>query len=218
MKAITVMITAMLVTGSTISARAQSWKHEKIDSYVASHKTMAILPFEIVTKDKTKDGQNRSPEQVAKDNEMDGYGMQRSLADYFITKKPKKYDWTVTFQPVEETNRKLKDKGLTYETMFQVDKDSLCKILGVDAVMYCYTESVRTLSDGAAVAVDIFTGYGGYTGNFQIDIKVHDGESGDMVWKYMRQLPTSYWGQYERLIENLMKRTVEAFPWKVKKK
>lgn len=200
----------------TGAARAQVYKHPNIDQYKADHKTMAILPFVVTRIDKTKEGKNADLEKIEAENETYGFALQRSLRNYFITKKPKKYDWSVEMQSTEETNLLLSNAGIDYKEIILIPKDSLAAILGVDAILFTEVSTLQTISDGAAVALNVFTGYGGYTGNMNLKVEVYDGASGDMEWQYLRALPSSYWGQHEMLINNLMKKTVNNFPYKNK--
>jgi hypothetical protein len=181
-----------------------------------NHKSMAILPVYVIEKDNSGNSNTNKQKGVSQEDEAEGYRLQSSFYNYFITRKPKKVNWTVTIQAYEETNTKLKAANILYSDLLQTPKDELATILGVDALFICQVKKMKTISDDAALALDIFVGYGGYTGNIDIETSIYEGSSAELMWKYDRQLPTNYYGRTDYLVDNLMKRTIEKFPYKEK--
>jgi hypothetical protein len=210
------IIIFLLVLSGTQHLSAQLYESSRLAEAKFNHKSMAILPVYVAEKDNSGQAKKEGRQGVVKEDESEGYNLQRSFYNYFITRKPKKVNWTVEIQTYEETNKKLSEANITYSDITQTPKDELAKILGVDALYFCEVKKLRTISDGGAVALDFFIGYGGYTGNIDIESSIYEGESGELMWKYDRQLPTSYWGQSDFLVDNLMKRTIEKFPYKEK--
>ncbi len=201
---------------SPVASNAQLWESPRLTTAKFNHKSMAIIPVYVTEKDNSSNANKEGRKGVIQEDEAEGYNLQRSFYNYFITRKPKKVNWTVTIQEYEVTNGKLADNNIKYADIMQTPKDELAKYLGVDAIFICEIKKTRTISDGAAIALDIFVGYGGYTGNIDVETSIFEGSTGELMWKYDRQLPTSYWGRSDYLVDNLMKRTIEKFPYKEK--
>lgn len=208
----------LFVAGFAMNTNAQIYESPKMAEAKFNHKSMAILPVYVTEKDNSSDAKKQGNKGVLQEDETEGYNLQRSFYSYFITRKPKKVNWTVQIQGFEETNQKLKDAGIAYADIINTPKEKLATILDVDALFLCDIKKLRTISDGAAVALDIFVGYGGYTGNIDIQTTIYEGSSGEMMWQYKRKLPTSYWGRSDYLVDNIMKATINKFPYKEKTK
>lgn len=204
----------LLIGTKAVSNAQQLFESPRLVSAKFNHKSMAILPVYVTYKDNS----NKETKGIVQEDEMEGYNMQRSFYGYFITRKPKNVNWTVEIQQYEETNRRLTEAGIVYADLLQTPKDELSKILQVDAIYICEVKKLKTISDAAAVALDIFVGYGGYTGNIDVETSIYEGSSGELMWKYDRQLPTSYWGRSDYLVDNIMKLNIKKFPYKEKKK
>lgn len=200
------------------NTNAQIYESPRMAEAKFNHRSIAILPVYVTEKDNSSDANGQGMKGVVQEDETEGYNLQRSFYTYFITRKPKKVNWTVEIQKYEETNEKLKNAGIKYEDIVNTPKDNLAEILGVDAIFFCHIKKLRTISDGAAVALNFFVGYGGYTGNIDIQTTIYEGSSGEMMWQYKRRLPTSYWGRSDFLVDNIMKATVNKFPYKEKTK
>lgn len=213
---------ALLVLFAAGKLSAQTYKSPRLEEAKFNHRTIAILPYYVTEKDKTyrtrKETGNK--EGVTNTDETEGYNLQRSLYNYFITKKPKNINWTVTFQPYEETNQKLKDAAIVWEELPNTPKDKLGEILGVDAFIYAEVKKTTTLDQGSKVAVQIFTGTNVPTGNVDVETSIYESTSGELMWKQDRQIPTDYYYGIgaDKIIDNLMKKAVSEFPYKEKVK
>lgn len=206
----------ILVAGA--KSFAQVWESPKMATAKFNHSTMAIIPVYITENDKSSDADKKGTKGVPQELETEGYNLQRSFYNYFITRKPKNVNWTVTIQEYEVTNQKLKDAGINYSDILATPKADIAGALGVDAIYFCEIRKTKTISDGAAVALDIFVGTGGIQGNMVIETSIYEGSSGELMWKYTRQFATSYWGRTDYLVDNIMKQTVSKFPYKEKAK
>ncbi|MCZ2443095.1 MAG: hypothetical protein LC101_04895 [Flavobacteriales bacterium] len=198
--------------------QGQSYQSPRLAEAKFSHKTMAILPVYVTEKDNSSTAKKEGRQGITQEDETEGYNLQRSFYNYFITRKPKKVNWTLKIQTYEETNQKLKDAGIDYTNIIQTPKDKLGQILGVDAIFICEINKLRTISDAGAVAVDFLVGYGGYTGNIDIATSIFESSSAELMWKFNHKIPTSYWGRSDYLVDNIMKATINKFPYKEKTK
>lgn len=212
------MLIVLLLTGMSTKLVAQVWESPKMATAKFNHSTMAILPVYVTSKDNSTDADKTGTKGIPQEDETEGFNLQRSFYNYFITRKPKNVNWTVTIQEYEVTNQKLKDAGIKYADILSTPKSDLAGVLGVDAVYFCEIRKTKTISDAGAVALDFFVGTGGIQGNMVIETSIYEGSSGELMWKYGRQFATSYWGRTDWLVDNIMKQTVSKFPYKEKAK
>ncbi|MFN5931428.1 MAG: hypothetical protein ACK42F_07550, partial [Sphingobacteriales bacterium] len=102
------------------------------DQVVASAKTVAILPFNVVISYK-KMPMGMTLDMVKENERQESTQMQQGMYTYLLRKSN---DYSVTFQDVDRTNALLKKAGV-FETLGDIMADSICKILNVDAVIKC---------------------------------------------------------------------------------
>lgn len=205
-----------LFIASTLSA--QIWESPKMASAKLNHKSMAIIPVYVTQEDNSSDADRDSTRGIQQEDQTEGYNLQRSFHDYFITRKPKKYNWTVEIQDYVDTNNKLEEAGIAYSDLMNVGKDELASTLGVDAIYFCEVRKTKNISDGGAIALDIFVGTGGVQGNIVIETSIYEGSTGELMWKNTRQFMTTYWGRTDYLVNNIMKQCIRKFPYKEKAK
>ncbi len=216
MKGRVFLIAMLLFISSANLVFAQTYENPRLAAAKFNHTTMAILPVYVTEKDKTEDGRKEDKNGAVSEDEAEGYNLQRSFYEYFMTRKPKKVNWTITFQSYEETNKKIFDAGLIYSEIFQTPKDELATILGVDVIYLCEVKQTKTIANDDAMALDMILGYGGTTGNIQVVASIYEGSSSELMWTFERQFPTNYYGRTDYLVDNIMKQAVQKFPYKEK--
>ncbi len=72
------------------------------------------------------------------------------------------------------------------------------------------------MSDGAAVAVGVIFGVWGNTNSAQTTINIHDGKSGDLLWKYDYEASGSVGSSADKLVNALMRNASKKFPYSTK--
>lgn len=182
---------------------------------LAKHKTVAILPAEVSIQLRPNEAKKISAEQLSDIANKTAYDIQDKMYGWFL-RRGDKFHYTVTFQDINKTNAKLKDAGVAYEDLKNKDRADLAKILGVDAVMQGKTVSEKPMSEGAAVAVAVIFGAWGSTNKVQTTINIHDGKSGDLLWKYDYEASGSVGSSTTRLVDMLMKNATKKFPYSTK--
>lgn len=219
MKSLRILTLIVFLVGVKTIINAQSVKSPNLESAKLRHKTMAVVPVFVTETDKTAKSRKENKDGITTQDENEGLGLQGALIDYFITKKPKNVNLTVEIQEKEITNSKLAGAGITWLDIQDYDKAELCKVLGVDAVMYVEVTKMQNLTKGGQAAIGFFTGVRVPTGNVTTVTNVFDGETGENLWNYTRKIPTDYWTSAgpEKLADNLMKKIVKEFPWVAKK-
>lgn len=184
-------------------------------SALAKHKTVAILPAEVTIQLRPNEAKKISADQLEDIMNKTAYDIQDKMYGWFL-RRGDKFKYTVTFQDINRTNSRLKDAGIKYEDLKSKDREQLAKILGVDAVMQAKTVSEKPMSEGAAVAVGVIFGAWGNTNKVQTAINIHDGQSGDLLWKYDYEASGSIGSSTSKLVDALMRNATRKFPYSAK--
>lgn len=190
----------------------QIYKSQNLSAALQKHKTVAIIPAEVIMKLRPNDSKKTSVEQLIEMQKTTGYDIQDKMYGWFL-RRSDRFNYTVTFQDIVKTNSKLKEAGIAYTDLQSYDRAKLCEVLGVDAVMQDRLTTEKPMSDGAAVAVGLLVGYWGSTNKAATTINIHDGKSGDLLWKYDYSASGSVGSSTTRLVDALMKNATKKFPY-----
>lgn len=188
------------------------YKSSAFDSALAKHKTVAILPADVSTRLRPNESKKITPEQLASMNEKTGFAIQDKMYSWFL-RRSDKFQYTVTFQDVTRTNALLKQAGISYSDLAVKDRVELSKLLGVDAVLQNRTSLDKPMSEGAAVAVGVIFGVWGNTNSAQTTINIHDGQTGNLLWKYDYEAAGSIGSSADNLVNGLMRNASKKFPY-----
>lgn len=211
-----IQITLLFFTSLVLaSCGPKIYKSTEFDTALARHKTVAILPADVSTRLRPNEAKKVTTEQLAEMNEKTGFAIQDKMYSWFL-RRSDKYQYTVTFQDVTRTNALLKQAGIGYNDLAAKDRTELSKLLGVDAVLQDRTSMDKPMSDGAAVAVGVIFGMWGSTNSVQTTINIHDGNTGNLLWKYDYQAQGSVGSSAENLVNALMRNASKKFPYSVK--
>lgn len=191
------------------------YKSASFDTALAKHKTVAILPADVITKLRPNEAKRISPEQLKEINETTGRAIQDKMYSWFL-RRSGKYQYTVTFQDITRTNSLLKNAGITYEDLASKDRAEIAALLGVDAVLQNRSSMDKPMSDGAAVAVGVIFGVWGNTNKVETTINIHDGKSANLLWKYDYEATGSVGSSATNLVNALMRNASKKFPYSAK--
>lgn len=211
MRSISLVLVSLLVFG----CGPKIYQSSNFSAALAKHKTVAILPAEVNMQLRPNEAKKISQEQLNDIVTKTGYDIQEKMYGWFL-RKADKFNYTVKFQDVTKTNALLKDAGISYNDLKTTDRAKLAKILGVDAVLQDHTNMEKPMSEGAAVAVGILVGSWGATNKVQTTINIHDGASGDLLWKYDYQASGSVGSSSTQLVDALMRNASKKFPYSAK--
>ncbi len=130
MKKVTCFLTAVFfILGCTETKQVSNFKE-----MAAKHKTLALLPafasFLLSETDKNKISQ----EQI-NDSELKLSFMIQDEMNKWFQKNKKSY--RITLLDIKKTNDLLFSKGMSFKTFRELSKDTLAKMLNVDAVVFC---------------------------------------------------------------------------------
>lgn len=205
---------AALVSILFASCGPQIYKAADFSTALAKHKTVAILPAEVTIQLRPNEARNTSPQQMEDMRMKTAYDVQEKMQGWFL-RRGEKYHYTVAFQDVIKTNALLKDAGIAYADLKTTDRSKLAKLLGVDAVMQDRLSMEKPMSEGAAVAVGLLMGAWGNTNKVNTTINIHDGTSGNLLWKYDYEAAGSVGSSTTRLVDALMRNATKKFPYTV---
>jgi len=131
----------------------QVFSSPKLKDAVAKHKTVAVLPFTATISYKRLP-KNFDAEANKADEQKLALQMQQGMYTYLLRKAK---DFSVSFQDVERTNALLKQKGI-FDKISELTQDSICKVLGVDAVIKCTYAYERTGSEAGQLPKQFYLG------------------------------------------------------------
>ncbi len=209
------IIFSLLIIATLAGCGPKIYKSNEFDAALAKHKTVAILPADVTTTLRPNEAKKVSAEQLQDINEKTGFAIQDKMYSWFL-RRSDKFAYTVTFQDVTRTNALLKQAGISYNDLAAKDRTELAKLLGVDAVLQNRSSMEKPMSDGAAIAVGVIFGAWGNTNNVQTTINIHDGKSGNLLWKYDYQASGSVGSSATNLVNALMRNASKKFPYSAK--
>ena len=186
------------------------YENPNFDKQTQNHKKVAILPFTVILADKALP-EGITTEELNAQQEDEGRSYQSSVFARFL-KKSKNY--TVSFQDISRTNTLLKKNEIAYSELDMYTKDEIAKILEVDSVISGQIHRDKPMSGGAAVALAVFTGFGGATNKAKLYLTIHDGSNGDLLWSFNHQAAGGLGSDVESVVKRLMKKVARNFPYK----
>jgi hypothetical protein len=187
----------------------QTYSAPSLKTETAKHKIVAILPFEasITYKRPPKNydsSANRNEEMTVAKN------LQQSMYTYLLRKADK---YSVSFQDVDRTNALLKAKGV-YSRIDELPQDSICRILGVDAVIKCSYTYQKTASEAGAIATTVLFGsLGGKTGSGSLTMQLYNGMDGNLLWRFYKSMDDNVMSSADVLVERMMRKVSRNFPY-----
>lgn len=188
------------------------YKSSDFSGALSKHKSVAILPAQVNISLRPNEAKKLTPEQIEEMATKTGYDIQEKMYGWFL-RRSEKFGYTVNFQDVTRTNAKLKEAGIKYADLKNTDRAQLAKILGVDAVIQDRASMEKPMSEGAAVAVGLLVGAWGSTNKVQTTIDIHDGNSGNLLWKYDYEAQGSVGSSTTNLVDALMRNASKKFPY-----
>jgi len=187
------------------------------DNYYQVHKSVAILPFKI-SYDESKLPKEMTPEMLAKAKEDEAYAFQNQLYVQFLERQAKKNLFTVDFQEVSQTNILLNQAGMKFDSLPLYTKKQIKDVLGVDALLSGTMRKEKPMSTGAAVALGVLFGVWGSTNQTFINMSIHDGETGKLLWNYDHEASGSVGSSPEKLAKSLISGVSKSFPYRKDRK
>lgn len=199
-----------------VAAAAQTreiYTNPKFRELTKAHQTVAVLPFKVVLSLRPAEVTKRGgAEGVQRLEEQEGLSVQDAMHSYFLKMKQER-EIAVDVQDLNKTNALLARNGLTPAKLAAATMEELAALLGVDAVVSGTFESSQPMSDGAAVAVLMVTGFGGATNTGKLAVNINDGKTGELLWKYDKTLARGLGSNTGTIIMTIMRKASRQMPY-----
>jgi len=212
MKKLLVLIVCFYFTSlafAQFEGAKQIFESPKLASEIATHKTVAIVPF--TTKITYRKQPKNFNAEANRDQEMTmSKSIQNSLYTFLLRKAD---DYSVSFQDVNKTNILLKKAGMS-DKLDEYTQDEIAKALGVDAILGGTFQTEQTKSEGAAIASAIvFGGLGGKTGTGSLTLTIYNGSDGELLYRFFKTMDDNLTTSTDDLIERMMRKVSRQFPY-----
>lgn len=197
-------------------ALSWSWAGAQKNIYISAHfddlskdqKVLAIIPFFTHL-----DLDNpHSADELKRLEQKEGYAVQEALETYFGRGRKRK-KFTVSFQNCKDTNAMLARHDITYENIDRYTIRELSGVLGVDGIISGNLDINILLSDGVPSEFSLLDYIMGDANYGRIGIKVSDGGTGKLLWKYEQEISRKSGKNTDDLIDKMMKKAARKFPY-----
>jgi hypothetical protein len=208
---LTILLAAGIVKSSVaqFEGSKQVFSSPKLKAEIPTHKTVAILPFSATISYKRLP-KNFNEEANNADQKSMAANLQQGMYTYLLRKSG---EYSVTFQDIERTNALLKQKGL-YDKLNEITQDSICKALGVDAVVKCAYSYERTGSEGGAIVKGVLLGSSfAKTGSGSLTMQIYNGKDGDLLWRFYKEMNEDVTSSANEVMERMMRKVARNFPY-----
>lgn len=198
---------------ATVSAQKNIYEHRRFDELTQDHKLLAIVPF-ITNLDLKRNVDHNELMRLAK---REGYAVQNALETYF-SKRKKRKKFNVDFQNIKDTNAILSQNGIDYNNIDIYTTQELCKILKVDGIISGNLKLNILLSEGVPTEFSLLDYFSGDANYGRIGVKISDGNTGKLIWKYEKGISKKTGKNTTELIDKMMKMASRKFPYDKEKK
>ncbi len=123
-------------------------------------------------------------------------------------------EYRVGFQDVDQTNALLLKAGMQPDSLSGRTKDEIAKALGVDALVSGTVHQSQPTSTGAALAQTLLIGFSGSTQRVDINMTVHNGSDGALLWSYDHTDKGGLANSVEAMTKSLLKKVAGNFPYR----
>ena len=174
--------------------------------YLAStHKVIAIIPPKVSIAARRKvDG-----DALIEQQKTESINFQREMYSWMLKRKMQGTIF-VDIQDVETTNAKLAAAGFQDGNL--LTPTDLSKVLNVDGVLTSNYALSKPMSEGAAIAMAVITGWWVPTNEAVVSLSIHDSGSDKMIWNYDHKLSSSL-SSPARLVDELMRQASRKMPY-----
>jgi hypothetical protein len=204
----TYLLSIFVMATVHLSAQKNIYESAKFDELAFEHSTLAILPF-LTNLDLDEE---LSKLQLNELEEREGYAVQNALETYF-SKRRKKKKFLVDFQNAKDTKAILSQNDITYENIDVYTVKQLSEILEVDGIISGNIDLTILLSKGVPTDFSILDYFSGDSDYGRIGIKISDGKTGKLLWKYEKKINKKSGKNTNDLIDKMMKQAARRFPY-----
>ena len=150
----TILFLLLIAIIFSVSCSRKHYTSSFFDQQTAGHKTIAVLPSEIVLTGKKPE--QFTEEQIAKIEEEESRAFQLALYSNILQyANSRKYYMSVGVQDVNKTMATLDENHITLRDSWKMDDKKLAELLSVDAIVRMQIRKKRYMSDYASYGVTI---------------------------------------------------------------
>ncbi|MCF8715001.1 hypothetical protein JM658_09215 [Joostella atrarenae] len=204
-----ILLLTLLLLSSITFAQKTIYQSDSFEELSKNHKTVAIVPFEARLE---LDNKQLTKEQLEKLQEKEGYEVQNALETYFL-KMHKRKDYRIEFQDINNTNAILSKEGIDLMNLDIYTTQDLCKLLNVDAIISGDLTLNALISEGVSTDFDFVSFVSGTSDYGRIAIKLSDGATGKLLWKYEKVITRKSGKNTYDIIEAMMRKSTRKFPY-----
>ena len=197
-----------ILTMVPVFGQRDIYESARFDELSQDHEVLAIIPF--FTNLDLKE--NNSKEEAVRLEEIEGYAVQDALEVYFGRGKKKK-KFSVEFQNTKNTNAILAQNNINYSNIDTYTIKELSKLLEVDGIVSGNLDLNILLSQGIPAEFSILDYILGDANYGRIGIKISDGKTGKLLWKYENEITKKSGKNTGDLIDKMMKKMTRKFPY-----
>lgn len=182
-------------------------------------KTVAILPVDVEFTGNLPKGYTIANKKATEDKESTEIQNMVFREYLYRAKKARKKQKSVEILSVEQVNSRLREGGIAPRDSWNMNPDSLGKMIGADMVMRIRVKKDRIMSNAASIGIGVATtvlenilnrgsgtsthvGSGGKTYNIYFDATLSDVSSGTVISKISRSGDASWNHSPEDVIRN----------------
>lgn len=206
-------IVAIALFAFMLSACASVYKAENFAEYQNAHKTVAIMPFQVMASAGTY-SRHMDQKLIDKQMRVEGLMLQTQMYSRFL-KKAQDKNYTVEFQNIDETQALLRKNNMTPENISEFTNAQIGAALGVDAVLNGRVFRAQPSDKTEALILSAITKVP-YQNEVRAIMTIHDTASGDMIWSYDHDVQGNVFRNTDILARDLIKGSAKKFPYVAK--
>ena len=202
-----VLLVLVLLSTTLAFGQKDIYQSNRFEELSRSHRVLAIIPFFTHL-----DLDDVSRSELQRLEEKEGHAVQNALETYFGRGRKRK-KFTVSFQNVSETNALLARNNITYANIDRYTIKELAALLGVDGIISGNLDVNILLSRGVPAQMSFLDYILGDADYGRIGIKISDGTTGKLLWKYEQEISRKSGKNTYELIDKMMKKASRKFPY-----
>ena len=148
-------------------------------------------------------------ENIKEEEKVASIQMQEGMYTYLLRKSN---DYSVSFQDVSRTNALLKKAGI-FDNLDEVLADSICKVLGVDAVLKSTWTYEKTGSEAGAIISTLAFGVAKGVASGSLVLQLYGAKDGELAWRFYKEMNESAFSSASQLMERMMRKVGRNFPF-----
>jgi hypothetical protein len=191
---------------------AQKYTHPEFETLTSGHRTLAVLPFKVMI-DKKNLPKNTTLEMIAAAEKEEAAEFQRQLYARFLQRSADG-EYRVDFQDIDQTNALLARAGMHLDSLALYGRDSVAKVLGVDALVSGTISQARPTSTGTAMIQTALFGFSGSTQRVDINMTIHNGADAKLLWSWDHTDKGGIANSVEAMTKSLLKKVAGNFPYR----